>query len=74
MTPDEEVELATDTCTKCHGRHLKFRGIEHEQEIEVVRKRKVTESTMSVYDCLDCKETVRALLPNGCAPSGYRVE
>lgn len=71
LPSDQEVELATDTCAKCHGRHLKLRGTETDQEVEVVRQRKVTDYAVNVYDCLDCGETVRARLPSGRAPSGY---
>ena len=71
LTPDTGVSLTTDTCTNCHGRRLKLRGTETEQEVEVVRRRTVTNYGVSVYDCLDCGETVRARLPNGHEPSGY---
>ena len=71
LPSDREVDLAADACTKCHGRHLKFRGTEHEQEVEVVRQRRVTDYAVNVYDCLDCGETVRARLPNEREPSGY---
>lgn len=71
LTPDREIALTTDTCVKCRGHRLKFRGEETEQEVEVVRQRVVTDYTVAVYDCLDCGETVRARLPSGRAPSGY---
>lgn len=71
LVPDRSIGLIAHACTKCHGRRLKRRGIEHEQEVEVVRQRIVTDYAVGVYDCLDCGETVRARLPNGRDPSGY---
>jgi transposase len=74
LTPDTEVSLTTDACTKCRSHRLKPRGTETEQEVEVVRQRKVTNYEVHVYDCLDCGTTVRARLPSGREPSGYGPE
>jgi transposase len=74
LTADRRIALTADRCRKCHGHHLRLRGTETEQEIEVARKRTVTEYTVGVYDCLDCGETIRATLPDGREPSGYGPE
>ncbi|MGI0128878.1 MAG: IS66 family transposase, partial [Thermoplasmata archaeon] len=71
LTPDERLSLTADQCHKCHGTHLKFRGTETSQEIEVEHRRKVTEHTRAIYGCLDCGAEVRAPLPDGREPSGY---
>ena len=71
LLPDEKVDLTADRCHRCHGRHLKFRGTETTQEIEVEHRRKVTEHKQAIYDCLDCGEEVRATLPDGREPAGY---
>ncbi|MGI0129136.1 MAG: IS66 family transposase, partial [Thermoplasmata archaeon] len=71
LVPDEKVDHTADRCRNCHGRRLKFRGTETTQEIEVEHRRKVTEHTQAIYDCLDCGEEVRATLPDGREPSGY---
>ncbi|EQD59573.1 transposase, partial [mine drainage metagenome] len=71
LTPDQKITLRTDRCQKCHGHRLKLRGTETQQEIEVERRRRVTEYTVAVYDCLDCGEEVRATLPDGRVPVGY---
>ncbi|MGI0067878.1 MAG: IS66 family transposase [Thermoplasmata archaeon] len=71
LTPDQKLALTADQCRKCRGHHLRLRGTETQQEIEVERKRRVTEYTVAIYECLDCGEEVRATLPDGRAPSGY---
>lgn len=71
LTPDEKRSLTADRCGQCRGRRLKFRGTETQQEIEVERRRKVTEYTQAIYDCLDCGAEVRATLPDGREPTGY---
>ena len=71
LTPDQKVALTAARCRKCHGEHLRFRGTETHQEVEVVRKRIVTEYDQAVYDCLDCGAEVRSTLPDGRDPAGY---
>ncbi len=71
VTPDQKVALTAARCRECHGEHLRFRGIETEQQIEVVRPRRGTDYVVNVYDCRDCGETMRARLPSARAPSGY---
>ena len=71
LTPDEKVALIATQCRRCHGTHLKLRGVETHQEVEVEHRRKVTEYTQAVYGCLDCGAEVRATLPDGREPSGY---
>ncbi len=71
LVPDQRITLSADTCGTCHGHRLKLRGTETEQEIEVERRRRITEYTVEVSECLDCGSTVRARLPNGRAPVGY---
>ncbi|EQD49775.1 transposase IS66 family [mine drainage metagenome] len=71
LTPDQQVALTADRCRKCRSHRLRLRGTETQQEIEVERKRRVTEYTVSVYECLDCGEEVRATLPDGNSPVGY---
>ena len=71
LIPDAKVSLTTDTCQKCQGHRLQFKGRETRQEIERVRTKKVTEYTQAIYTCLDCGEEVQARLPDGREPSGY---
>jgi transposase len=71
LVPDRRLLLTADTCERCHSRRLKLRGTETEQEIEVERRRRVTEYRVEVSECLDCGATVRARLPNARAPAGY---
>jgi transposase len=71
LVPDQRIVLSVETCAKCQGHRLKPRGTETEQEIEVERRRVVTEYTVEVSECLDCGATVRARLPSGRTPSGY---
>ncbi|MGI0068029.1 MAG: IS66 family transposase, partial [Thermoplasmata archaeon] len=74
LVPDEKVALTADQCPKCHGTHLKLKGTETKQEIEIEHRRKVTEYTQAIYGCSDCGEEVRATLPDGREPSGYGPE
>lgn len=71
LVPDEKVALTAHHCGKCRSARLKLKGTETQQEVEVVRKRKVTEYTQALYDCLDCGAEVRATLPDGREPAGY---
>jgi transposase len=71
LTPDQRVALTAARCRTCHGGRLRFRGTETRQEVEVVRRRVVTEYEQPVYDCLDCGAEVRATLPDGREPAGY---
>jgi transposase len=75
LTPDEKVGLIATQCRRCHGAHLKLRGVETHQEVEVEveveHPRKVTEYTQAVYGYLDCGAEVRATLPEGQEPSEY---
>ncbi len=71
LPPDEKVPLTAEHCTHCHGARLRLKGTETTQEIEVEHRRKVTEYTQAIYDCLDCGTEVRATLPDGREPSGY---
>jgi transposase len=71
LAPDQKVALRATRCRKCHGEHLRFQGTETRQEVEVVRKRVVTEYEQAVYDCLDCGAEVRSTLPDEREPSGY---
>ncbi len=71
LTPDQRVPLTASRCRKCHGEHLRLRGTETRQEVEVVRKRVVTEYEQAIYDCLDCGAEVRSTLPDGREPAGY---
>ncbi|MGI0156142.1 MAG: IS66 family transposase [Thermoplasmata archaeon] len=71
LTPDQKLALTADRCGECGGQHLRLRGTEAQQEIEVERRRKVTEHTVAIYECLDCGEEVRATLPGGRSPAGY---
>jgi len=71
LTPDQRVALTASRCGKCRSEHLRFRGTETRQEVEVVRKRVVTEYEQAVYDCLDCGAEVRSTLPDGREPAGY---
>jgi hypothetical protein len=71
LTPDQKVALTAARCRKCHGEHLRFRGTETHQKVEVVRKRVVTEYDQAVYDCLDCGAEVRSTLTDGGEPVGY---
>ncbi len=74
LTPDQRIALTASRCAKCHGEHLRFRGTETRQEVEVVRKRVVTEYEQAVYDCLDCGAEVRPALPSGREPAGYGLQ
>ncbi|MCI4373597.1 MAG: IS66 family transposase [Thermoplasmata archaeon] len=74
LVPDQRIRLSADTCGTCHGHRLKLRGVETQQEVEIERRRKVTEYSVEVSDCLDCGATVRARLANGRAPTGYGPE
>ena len=71
LTPDQKVALHASRCGRCHGEHLRFRGTETHQEVEVVRQRIVTEYEQTLYDCLDCGAEVRSTLPDGREPMGY---
>ena len=71
LVPDQKIALTVDRCRKCDGHRLKLQGIETQQEVEVERRRKVTEYTVAVYDCLDCGAEVRSTLPDGREPVGY---
>jgi transposase len=71
LAPDERITLSADMCRKCHGHRLKLKGTESQQEIEVERRRRVTEYTVTVYECEDCGEEIRSTLPEGRAPTGY---
>ncbi|EQD76252.1 transposase, partial [mine drainage metagenome] len=71
LTPDEKVSLTADRCRNCRSHRLKLRGTEMQQEVEVVRTRRVTEYTVAVYECLDCGGEVRSTLPDGREPAGY---
>jgi len=71
LVPDEKVTLTAECCHRCHGSRLRLKGTETTQEIEVEHRRKVTEHTQAIYECLDCGEEVRATLPDGREPSGY---
>ena len=68
---DEKANWTADRCGTCHGTRLKLTGTETTQEIEVEHRRKVTEHTQGIYECLDCGTEVRATLPDGREPSGY---
>ncbi len=71
LTSDQKVALTAARCRKSHGEHLRFRGTETHPEVEVVRKRIVTEYDRAVCDCLDCGAEVRSALPDGRDPVGY---
>jgi transposase len=71
LVPDQRIVLSADICENCRGHRLRLRGSETEQEIEVERRRVVTEYAVEVSECLDCGATVRARLPSGRTPSGY---
>lgn len=71
MIPDQRVALTATHCGTCDGTHLRLKGTETRQEVEVVRQRVVTEFAQSVYDCLDCGSEVRSTLPSGREPAGY---
>lgn len=71
LVSDRQVPLTATRCGKCQSEHLRFRGTEKRQEVEVVRRRVVTEYEQTIYDCMDCGAEVRATLPDGREPSGY---
>jgi transposase len=71
LIPDRKIALTAARCGKCRGEHLRFRGTESRQEVEIERRRVVTEYEQAVYDCLDCGAEVRSTLPDGREPAGY---
>jgi transposase len=71
LVPDEKIAWTARHCHRCHGSRLRLKGTETTQEIEVEHRRKVTEHTQAIYECLGCGAEVRATLPDGREPSGY---
>jgi transposase len=71
LPADERIALTAKECRKCRSLRLQLKGTETKQEIEIERRRKVTEVTQAIYGCLDCGEETRATLPGGREPSGY---